>query len=236
MTQPLNALHEKLHTSGASIPAPSSPSTTEHSLSGSPPTTTGTEPWIYQNIDEGQALSDDDEEKEEIHKKEYQKAQEPQVPEISDADKQFFIVDKSTGQVFDIRNESSMETLNSIQGSLTTLKPQEKKLPWDEWWKEKKKANKELLHAADKGNIKRVRELLDSSKKGDLIADIHTCNTDMFTALHIAVNEKNAELAKFLLSQGADPESVTANKKTALHIAAQRGSTEMMQILLEAPR
>jgi hypothetical protein len=53
------------------------------------------------------------------------------------------------------------------------------------------------------------------------------------TALHMAVTERQYEVAKALLENKADPNAVNDKKATPLHVAAQRADANMAKLLLK---
>lgn len=110
--------------------------------------------------------------------------------QFDDEDKMFLIIDKDTGRVYDIRNDMHVEkvTENTTKMNVDTDKSMNKKA-WDEWWKQKKRNDQDLLIAAENGDVNEVRRLLDKSKLQDLIADINVKGLDNWSALHFAANE-----------------------------------------------
>lgn len=84
-----------------------------------------------------------------------------------------------------------------------------------------------VFSAASSGNLSVVKKAV----KDDLDLATHTdCNK--LTLLHNATASNHTEMAKFLLSQGADAEAVTKDNVTPLHMAAQNDNVEIIKMLL----
>lgn len=148
-------------------------------------------------------------------------------------DAEFIIRDTNTGQVYDIRNQSSTLMLSQVDEQLTKLPEKEQGKPWEEWWNNKRKNNNLFLTAAEKGDKANILNLLDKKIHGDLTADIDVKGLDDFTPLHLAVAESKTDVIDILLDNGASIEAVTSFLRTPLHLACFRGSREVIEILVK---
>ena len=88
--------------------------------------------------------------------------------------------------------------------------------------------NDELIDAARKGDINRIKKLLD---KG---ADVNAKDKDGETALMAAALRGHTEIVQFLLNKGADVNAKRNDGTTALMAAAREGHTETVRILKQA--
>ena len=84
-----------------------------------------------------------------------------------------------------------------------------------------------ILFAARQGDLETATALLDAGANVD---DADAAGT---SALVIAAHSDHGQLARFLLSRGADPNAAKAGY-TALHAAVLRGNLELVKALLEA--
>ncbi|TMW60570.1 hypothetical protein Poli38472_000612 [Pythium oligandrum] len=86
-----------------------------------------------------------------------------------------------------------------------------------------------LMAVTSQESLEGVTELLD------LGADItRVAWSNGFTALEFAVETRNVELAKLLLSRGADPNHPTIDDDTSLHLAAAEGSIAVLELLVKS--
>lgn len=86
-----------------------------------------------------------------------------------------------------------------------------------------------LMHAAQFGNIERVRLLLDFQ------ADVHAIDRSGMTPLIAAARNTNGDIAmlQLLIDAGTDVFAKDRNGKTALHWAARLADTDTISLLLE---
>ncbi|MDC7235830.1 MAG: ankyrin repeat domain-containing protein [Spirochaetales bacterium] len=63
--------------------------------------------------------------------------------------------------------------------------------------------------------------------------DVNERNADGQTALHVAAQAGNSEIARLLLFQKADPDALDNNGKTPLHLAMAGGHDETVSVLVE---
>jgi ankyrin repeat protein len=87
--------------------------------------------------------------------------------------------------------------------------------------------NQALMRAADKGDSKAVKLLLDRG------ANIEARNLQDDTPLMVAAEGNNVTLMRLLLRRGANPEAKNRNGDTALLEAVKAGSPEALVVLLE---
>ena len=87
-------------------------------------------------------------------------------------------------------------------------------------------ANKQLLDAAEKGNLDEVKKAFKAG------ADINAKN-EFFnqTALHLAASKGYLDIINFLLDQKADPLLKDGVDMIPLHLAARDGQTEAVRLL-----
>lgn len=125
--------------------------------------------------------------------------------QLDEEEKQYLIVDKDSGKVYDIRNERHLQRISDrsitkintepTQGHSSTsdsqiLKPK----AWSDWWKDKRKNDQDFLASAENGDLKELRRLLDEDTLLDLAADVNVKGLDQWTALHFAANEGQLEI------------------------------------------
>lgn len=86
----------------------------------------------------------------------------------------------------------------------------------------------EFLDAVEDGDYKEIRTRLGRG------ANINALNTDGFPAIIIASDRKNLEMVKFLLEQGAKPDTRSEEgQDTALMRRADAGDGEAVKMLLD---
>lgn len=95
--------------------------------------------------------------------------------ELDEEERQYLLIDKDTGKVYDLRNENHLhkitakstritQDLNSTTSSNVNNQSTSKgQGAWGDWWKDKKRNNQDLLWAAENGNLEEVRKLLDKA-------------------------------------------------------------------------
>jgi ankyrin repeat protein len=85
--------------------------------------------------------------------------------------------------------------------------------------------------------------LIDAAKNNDLDAirrqirdgvPVNAVEPDGSTALHWAIRQNNAEIARLLLAAGANPAAANRYNVTPLHLAASNGNAEIIELLLKA--
>lgn len=91
--------------------------------------------------------------------------------------------------------------------------------------------NSKLLEICESNSDDVVKQVQSLILKG---ANINAENQSSSTALHIATQNNNYELTKFLLESGADVNFLNDDGWTALHFAAQRGYTRIVRLLIKS--
>jgi hypothetical protein len=86
--------------------------------------------------------------------------------------------------------------------------------------------NKQLIEAADKGDLERVQDALY------LGAKVNAINEYGWTALHYAVKQGHTEVIRVLVENGVDVNLGHSNGRTSLHCAIQEGYVEIVALLL----
>jgi len=98
--------------------------------------------------------------------------------ELDEEERQYLLIDKDTGRVYDLRNDMHLQRITSKNTRLTvdmnvsTSSHQSSSLPnssssktgggaWGDWWKDKKRNNQDLLWVSENGNLDEVKRLLD---------------------------------------------------------------------------
>ena len=88
--------------------------------------------------------------------------------------------------------------------------------------------NQQLLTASYKGDINKVRELIN--KNSDII---ETTDENLMTPLLYACQEGKYDIAELLLAKGANIEAENYEKATPLLIASRSGHNDIVELLLE---
>ena len=92
-------------------------------------------------------------------------------------------------------------------------------------------ARSDFVHlAAERGDIRALTGMLD--KHPDLVNDARS-GSEM-RPLHLAARRGYAEVARLLLSRGAEPDARDASGRTALYYAAAWGYRDVVEVLLAA--
>ena len=121
-------------------------------------------------------------------------------------------------------------------------------------------AKERFFKAAEKGNIERIKELMDYINTKDAYginalmhalifnnlesvefllengADVNSIDYEYQTPLIYAVQKNNAEIVKLLISKGADINFKDARNRTALDIAKSKGYDDIAKILENAKK
>ena len=87
--------------------------------------------------------------------------------------------------------------------------------------------NKELFLAAHRGELDKVKELLDAG------ADVNYRNEDSMTPLMFAVSGEHLNIVNELIGRGADVTMVDMNGATALHLAASYGNVDILKKIID---
>jgi E3 ubiquitin-protein ligase mind-bomb len=87
-----------------------------------------------------------------------------------------------------------------------------------------------LHHASLRGNLGAVRLIMQYMTP---LCNINTPKDDGFTSLHLATLNNHIEVAKVLIQNGANVDSVTENNQTPLHLAVERQNGQIVRLLVE---
>jgi len=87
--------------------------------------------------------------------------------------------------------------------------------------------NKELLKASEKGDVEKVKKLLEEG------ADVNAKDFLGFTSLHLAASNGHFNVVKLLIEKGADVNAKVRGGSTPLHLAASNGHFNVVKLLLE---
>mmetsp|Transcript_37269 Transcript_37269/g.89092 ORF Transcript_37269/g.89092 Transcript_37269/m.89092 type:complete len:730 (+) Transcript_37269:51-2240(+) len=129
-------------------------------------------------------------------------------------------------------------------------------VPWDSWWKLRRRRVESLFEAAASGDTARIRSLCrqpvadfdcehgENSEPEEAIAEDADVNSDKVhpdtrglygrTSLHVAAHAGHASCVSALLELRASIDAQTDAGFTALHLCCQRGHLIVLQILLAA--
>ena len=91
----------------------------------------------------------------------------------------------------------------------------------------------ELEEAIKKGDINKVRELIE--KDSDIVNGIinYPCDYYSCNPLHIAIKVNNKEIAELLIKYGADVNGKNNSYQSLLHLAAQYNRKEIAELLIK---
>ena len=87
--------------------------------------------------------------------------------------------------------------------------------------------NKELLLAAHRGELDKLKQLLDAG------ADVNYRNEDSMTPLMFAVTSDQLDIVNELIRRGADITTAAMNGATALHLAANFGHVDILKKIID---
>lgn len=87
---------------------------------------------------------------------------------------------------------------------------------------------KQLLAAAEAGNVSEVHRLLDQG------GNVECRNDEDGTPLYLAMRENHVDVVRLLLERGANANAVYARNVRPIHLAALWGEREIVQLLLDA--
>ncbi len=87
-------------------------------------------------------------------------------------------------------------------------------------------SNKTIHEAAAEGDIAQVQSLLSQG------TDINLLNRSRFTPLHMAVLNRQKEVAELLINKGANLNAKNNRDLTPLHVAATTGQKEIVELLI----
>ncbi|KRX10058.1 Protein kinase-like domain [Pseudocohnilembus persalinus] len=177
--------------------------------------------------------------KEYIQNKQKQEQQGPkkyytvqEIQEISEEDKMYIILDKDSGQYFDIRYDDD-DIKKSIIFDSNVFDQANSEDMWTQFWDRINKMGQNLLDFAELGEEGNLIKLFQTAKKEFLPIDINHKGFDDYTALHYACQEGNPNIVKILIDKKADLDAKTIFQRTPLHLAALRGYNQIIELLIE---
>lgn len=87
--------------------------------------------------------------------------------------------------------------------------------------------------AAESGDLKKVKRLLDEEECKEFVASIKFTGLDQFTALHFAAQANQIEIVKYLIERGANLNAKSSFNRTPLHLCSLKGHLDVVQILVD---
>jgi hypothetical protein len=96
--------------------------------------------------------------------------------DVRELEKDIYVTDAVT--YFDKRQALKFTTI-SLKAKLQSI--------WGDFWANKDKNNQKLIKAAETGNLKAMRKVLNTFRKPEKIADVNFCGKNGLSALHVAV-------------------------------------------------
>jgi ankyrin repeat protein len=84
-----------------------------------------------------------------------------------------------------------------------------------------------LIEAASRGDLSRVRRLLEVEK-----VDVNQRDEKLYTALHMAALYCHDDMITYLVEHGADIDVITEEKFTPLHLASREGNEVIVKYLV----
>ena len=156
------------------------------------------------------------------------------VKGIQNEDKPFLILNKDSGEIFDIRNEQVISNLLSeAKGAPFALREnaQAQQLCWEDFWRKMQQLHNDFIDAASKGELAKL-EVIVQKESQIYPLDLNHKDFDDMTAAHYASLEGHAECLKLLLAAGCNIEAETLFKRRPVHLAALRGNLEVLSLLI----
>ncbi|CAG9324763.1 unnamed protein product [Blepharisma stoltei] len=97
------------------------------------------------------------------------------------------------------------------------------------------KANTDLWEAVERNDIIRIKELLDRSRYGEMVAQPNARGLNDWTSLHLASSYGFLEASEILISIGnkTNIDALTSMNRTPLHLAALHGHLGVAQLLVQ---
>lgn len=144
----------------------------------------------------------------------------------------FIIKNLDTGEEIDVRDENKqvfpqkLATMTEMQGQRPEI---------EEFYKQKREVNTNLLECVERNDIDGVKELLDKTTQGALVAQANAKGLNDWTALHLAAADGFQEATAVLLShgEGTNIDAETSMQRTPLHLACLHGHFAVVVILLK---
>ncbi len=164
-----------------------------------------------------------------------------QIEKSEDAHAHFMIRDRDTGKIFDLRNPSDYKKVNTDLEKLSNYNlNQEDKKFYVECYKLNQKIRTKFFKYCERGEISKIKQLLDTRRSPDLIAPINEKYMHGFTVLHVAVSNSkytwftidNMDVVDILLDHCTDLEAVTSLKRSPFHIAVLKNFLNIVKLLV----
>ncbi|KAL4507014.1 hypothetical protein ABPG72_001807 [Tetrahymena utriculariae] len=195
------------------------------------------------HLDDGQTnIPNDEIERSEENEKKFQDYLEKQcqhddprealLKQYSKEDRPYKIVDLNNNCVYDARDEQDILKLTTINSMKSPCTIKSNKPTWQDFWKNVKKSNIELLDAAEIGNVDKIKYLLDKSKNLYPI-DLNYQSLDNYTALHFSVTDMHNQIVQLLIDNGCNIEAETTFKRRPLHLCCIIGNIDGLKILIQ---
>ncbi|EAS06924.1 Serine/Threonine kinase domain protein (macronuclear) [Tetrahymena thermophila SB210] len=195
------------------------------------------------HLDDGQTnIPNDEIERSEENEKKFQDYLEKQqqhddprealLKQYSKEDRPYKIVDLNNNCVYDARVEEDILKLTTINSMKSPSTIKNNKPTWQDFWKNVKKCNIDLLDAAEIGNVDKIKYLLDKSKNLYPV-DLNYQSLDNYTALHFSVTDMHNQIVQILIDNGCNIEAETTFKRRPLHLCCIIGNIDALKILIK---
>jgi len=142
-------------------------------------------------------------------------------------DAYFFIKNIDTGESFDMR-EKGVESKVIPESGISI-----KGTPWQSFWKKIRESNENMWDAAERGDVERIKRLLDPEKQ-TYPAEIDSRGLDDWTAIHLATNNGQYEAVDILIKLGANLNVKTSMGRASLHLGCLRGYLDIVELLVRS--
>ena len=147
-------------------------------------------------------------------------------------DEEFYIKDKDTGSIYDIRNPVDKIKLNKSLDLLKTFSVKNNINYWLECKKIKEKIRTSLFKSCEKADIETIENLLSEYNAPDRIPNINEKYLHDYTVLHISVSNSHYDTATCLLRHNADINCQSSIQRTPLNLAVIKNDYKMVDLLI----
>lgn len=143
----------------------------------------------------------------------------------------FRIRNLDTGEELDVRDENKD---NYPYTMARVMQQEQESSSIQEHCRLKRKINLELLNCVSHNDLQGITDLLDTTQRGSLTAQVNAKGLDNWTALHLAAVDGFCDACELLLSSGEGPDvdALTSMRRTPLHLACLHGHLEVVKVLL----